>query len=365
MYVDLLATSHTALRADLNLERGKQLTTSFLPNGALSAGVPANALSTFDAVAKLAAATPAIKLPTISVLTGMTNSPSLGFKVPSLNLIAKSGPNPLIATMIKGAIAPISRQLEAQTSMLTTRAMAPALGSLAAALEMQHSSLLKGLFPVTANPAAWILADLDKRIGALAQTVMSPALLGSARAIDVLGISKSTVTGAEFSRTAERTRRAQPLRLVEPLEADSIDTWLALMRADLPSKRAGMRFAIANSPDGLSQAATSAVELVDHLYELVASRTEVVLWASSSPYPMQYVRFSDSGVPIPTWPGRARLVAIRSGFDEVGQELLISLTKSVAQLQNVKHKSHAYTQGVVETLLSNVEDVLAMLVDRH
>lgn len=148
-----------------------------------------------------------------------------------------------------------------------------------------------------------------------------------------------------------------------PLD-DPVDEWLEARRPDLRGKRDGMWFAIAESPDPVSQACTSAVELLLQLFSICGvTPNKVIAWAHGTQHYAEAVDTSQ-GAPRVTWRGRLRLAAAIAGFDEVGQDLAASFADAPQLLQNMKHQAHHYTVDQVETQLEIVEEILRLFVGR-
>jgi hypothetical protein len=144
----------------------------------------------------------------------------------------------------------------------------------------------------------------------------------------------------------------------------SVEDWLDEVRLDLQHKRDGMWFALAHSPDPVGQAAHSAVELLLHLFDCSGvSNGEVVAWAAGSVHDKEALDRSGA-YPRVVWAGRARMAAIRAGFDEVGQELVIDLARSGRRLQQIKHRSHRFKVREVQPHLERVEELLSLFAWR-
>lgn len=144
----------------------------------------------------------------------------------------------------------------------------------------------------------------------------------------------------------------------------SVEAWLDEIRLDLQRKRDGMWFALEHSPDPVGQAAHSAVELLLHLFDCSGvSDGRVVTWASGSVHDKEALDRSGA-YPRVVWAGRARMAAIKAGFDEVGQELVIDLARSGRELQQIKHRSHRFEVGEVQPHLERVEELLSLFAWR-
>lgn len=144
----------------------------------------------------------------------------------------------------------------------------------------------------------------------------------------------------------------------------SVEAWLDEIRLDLQRKRDGMWFALEHSPDPVGQAAHSAVELLLHLFDCSGvSDGQVVAWATGSVHDKEALDWSGA-YPRVVWAGRARMAAIKAGFDEVGQELVIELARSGRRLQQIKHRSHRFEVGEVEPHLERVEELLSLFAWR-
>ena len=195
------------------------------------------------------------------------------------------------------------------------------------------------------------LGDATKHIGA------SAALMSSARSFSQMSRWITAARPELWIGDGERTRD-------ERIDK-SVDAWLLQLRPDLVKKRRGMWQAIEHSPDPVLQAATSAVELVKHLLIVSGvSDREVVIWAKSG------ARFADDAVDTSqgyervTWIGRLRLASIRAGYDEVGQEFILTLGESGRILQRMKHDAHQYDIADVEPHLRRVDELLSLLAWR-
>jgi hypothetical protein len=144
----------------------------------------------------------------------------------------------------------------------------------------------------------------------------------------------------------------------------SVEEWLDEVRLDLQRKRDGMWFALEHSPDPVGQAAHSAAELLLHLFDCSGvSDGQVVAWATGSVHDKEALDRSGA-YPRVIWAGRARMAAIKAGFDEVGQELVIDLARSGRRLQQIKHRSHRFEVGEVEPHLERVEELLSLFAWR-
>lgn len=151
----------------------------------------------------------------------------------------------------------------------------------------------------------------------------------------------------------------------DPKRVDqSVDAWLYQLRPDLRQKYRGMRDALETSIDPVLHAAASAVELLLHLCEVCeVSDREVRLWAIGTQFEAGAID-ARQGIARVTWAGRMRLVAIRAGFDEVGQALIISLAESARDLQRMKHSAHLHDLADVERRLMRVDELLSLLAWR-
>ena len=145
----------------------------------------------------------------------------------------------------------------------------------------------------------------------------------------------------------------------------SVDTWLYQLRPDLRRKYRSMRDALESSLDPVLHATTSAVELLLHLCGVCGvSDGDVRAWAKSDAQFATEAIDTSQGFARVTWAGRARLAAIRGGFDEVGQALVVSLAESAPALQRMKHSAHHYGISDVEPHLVCVDELLSMLAWR-
>lgn len=146
--------------------------------------------------------------------------------------------------------------------------------------------------------------------------------------------------------------------------ADPVEEWLERRRADLPGKRQGMWFAIAESPDPVSQACNSAVELLLQLFSVCGvTPRRIASWASGTKYYEDAVDTRQRELRA-TWRGRLRFAATLAGFDELGQDLAASLADAPQLLQDMKHQAHRYTVDQVEAQLQRVEEILRLFAGR-
>ena len=154
---------------------------------------------------------------------------------------------------------------------------------------------------------------------------------------------------------------SSPGRERAPISPDSaVDAWLSSIRSDLPSKRAGMWWALRHSPDAVCHSATSAIELFDHvLYEL-APDLEVIAISQDHSEPELFIRDTRFG-PQPTWSGRARVAVMVLGGDATAQEFAASFVDVRGQLVKMKHKSHLHGLGVAESALERLDLLLRQL----
>lgn len=145
----------------------------------------------------------------------------------------------------------------------------------------------------------------------------------------------------------------------------SVDAWLYERRADFRQKYRSMWDALERSLDPVLHSSTSAVELLMHLCGVCgASDSDVRAWAKSEPQFADEAIDKSQGFERVTWAGRARLAAIRAGFDDVGQALVVSLADSARVLQRMKHSAHRYDVSDVEPHLVSVDELLSMLAWR-
>jgi hypothetical protein len=152
-----------------------------------------------------------------------------------------------------------------------------------------------------------------------------------------------------------------PHRERAPIDPDAVvDNWLSSIRPDLPSKRAGMWWALRHSPDGVCHAATSAVELFDHVLHELAPDLMVVAVSQDHSDPELFVRDTRFG-PQPTWSGRARVAVMVLGGDATAQTFAASFVAVRNQLVNMKHKSHLHGLQGAEIALDRLDLLLRQL----
>jgi len=158
---------------------------------------------------------------------------------------------------------------------------------------------------------------------------------------------------------------AEPNASATSFATDTVADWLGLVRIDLRRKYEGMWQSLLVSLDPVLHASTSAVELLLHLCDTCgASDREVVAWAHANPEMASEAVDMRSGHPRVTWAGRARLIAIRAGYDLIGQELVLSLASSGSKLQQIKHRAHRFEISDIEKHLRRVDELVTMLAWR-
>lgn len=186
----------------------------------------------------------------------------------------------------------------------------------------------------------------------------------------------AAATVTEFNWAASETQRSwanRPGVLSEPkfpttLQSNGdppapgagVDALLSSVRADLISKRAGMWWALRNSPDPVCQAATSAVELVDHLLAGLASDAQVIAVGVVHERREHYLAVRHNNL-VPTSAGRARVAMFNLGRDVTAQESAATSIRIRRALVEMKHHSHKFATIDTERALHELDRLLTML----
>ena len=300
----------------------------------------------------------AFKPPAMSLIESAI-SPELISKLSVLENAASAGMGLDIATL-SGAIEPIDLGIFDVPAMQYKNL-----------LETSKVSLVEPFFVQTGlDKVQAMLAESAKVANLFAATVMPAAItdLFSLQYANLLRIVEPVLPSFDIFDDLARLAALDIVEIEEtssPLTTDAVAEWLGLVRVDLKRKYEGMWQALVVSVDPVLHASTSAVELLLHLCGVCgASDEEVLVWASSNPAVASEAVDMSSGYPRVTWAGRARLIAIRAGYDEVGQEFVLSLARSGSSLQRIKHHAHRYEVTAIEEHLQRVDELVTMLAWR-
>ena len=145
-------------------------------------------------------------------------------------------------------------------------------------------------------------------------------------------------------------------------KTDRVEVWLRTTGGDLVNKRDAMWWALHESPDPVSQACNSAVELVIHsLQERGVSDARVRAWAETSPHRNEALAPIEGGGVRVTWRGRFYYAAHLAGFDAVVVELLLSYADLPRTLHELKHVEGEPGKELARVQLERVEDLLMLL----
>ncbi len=141
-----------------------------------------------------------------------------------------------------------------------------------------------------------------------------------------------------------------------------LDRWLDSIDPGLSRKRAGTWHALRYSPDPVTQAASSAVELMLAVIRSFASDTEVLTKLVGTPHEKSDLAYdSRTGQFRVTWKARLRVVAQSAGLNQPDQESVMRAASAGQRLQDAKHRSNLYTTTVVRSEVNEIEDALKKL----
>jgi len=304
---------------------------------------------------------------------------------PVRNIIRSIGP--VLGVLQNTAVVDAVSAIEAHQRKLT-ETIQPGLGAIAASwsrptitLPHEYKTLVAGVqaqltagmtglqpvlptitvptFPRVTPATRRLLDDVKANVSALSSTTVVAPKLPPIYSLTVPRVSLSIqVPDMPWPRAirppTQRIVRAPSPRTTPVDPGARIDLWLSSIRADLPAKRAGMRWALHNSPDAVCQAAASAVELIDHVLVRLAPDSAIARATVANPNTGRFVRETDYGRK-PTWAGRARVAVMTLGGDDVAQDLAASFISARTELVRMKHKSHLFSAHEVEVLLRDVD----------
>ncbi len=227
-----------------------------------------------------------------------------------------------------------------------------------------------------------------------ALAVLSPEQLAGATTFDLLGLNAGKLMVQLDSLLGEKVLPVLPMDLADAEAADLVDTpQLAsvvraslslstrrqLMRANqsLVRKLSGARDALSHSADGVAQAASSLIELIDRILRESATRDEVLNWIHREVPDSPDLTFEDSGVGLrPT--KRGEVLCFLYGGGQVKREpteaddgkgpsfvhevLARVVVSARSELQRLKHADEPGDgdKAQLELLLAAVEGALLL-----